>query len=326
MLWVTFVVLLLAALGFVVWPLLRNTARSSALLTVAIVATVALSVGLYYRIGNPGVPSGAGTAPDIDEMVASLAIRLQQQPDDIKGWKMLGQSYQTMRRFEESIAAYEKAIQLEDGQNAETLVSLSLVLLDAQGGVISARATGLLENALALDANNPQALFYGGFAAANRGDTALAADRWEMLLGLNAPPEIRTLLQEKIDEWRGVKTAAVDNFDVIVSAHVSLAVAARAALPPEATVFVIARDPHQPSPPIAVARRRLSELPLTVQLSDRESMVPGRLLSAFPQFELLVRVSISGAPIAKSGDWFGATLFDVGESHEVTLVVDQEVP
>ncbi|MDH3751951.1 MAG: hypothetical protein OEU40_15300, partial [Gammaproteobacteria bacterium] len=120
--------------------------------------------------------------------------------------------------------------------------------------------------------------------------------------------------------------APIDDPGVVVRASISLADAAAASLPVEATVFVIARDPAQPVPPIAVARRRLSELPVTVELGDRESMVPGRSLSGFAEFELIVRVSVSGQPSAQPGDWFATQIVKPAENKNIELSIQQQVP
>lgn len=327
--WLLMIVLLFAALAFLVLPLYRQSRRLSPLLAGCIVFVVASSAALYNHIGQPGVVSGPASTPDINAMVSSLAERLQDNPDDVNGWRMLGRSYQTLKQYDQSMAAYEKAIELEGGQNSQTLVALALVVVEAEGGEMSGRSAGLLENALAIDANNPNALFYSGLAAASRGDTEVAADRWEILMSLNAPPEIRDLLQEKINEWRGIDVAPArqlaEQTGAVVRVGVSVSNDAKTTLPAEATVYVIARDPSQPSPPIAVARRRLSELPTVVELGDRDSMVPGRSLSAFSTFELIARVSVSGQPVAQSGDWFGSLIFKVGRDDAVELTVDQQV-
>jgi hypothetical protein len=55
-------------------------------------------------------------------------------------------------------------------------------------------------------------------------------------------------------------------------------------------------------------------------------MVAGRDLSGFAEIELLVRVSLSGGPAAKSGDWFGSMLVRPAESNSVSLTIDQQVP
>lgn len=344
-LWILFAVMGLVAIGFVTWPLYRHHKGVTPLIGIAVVVVVGLSVGLYYKQGEPELRSGSAALPGMDDAVTALAARLAANPDDVNGWKMLGRSYMTTGDYAGAVDAFEKAVELESAQDGQTLVSLGEALLASTGASIDGRIAALFENALAIDPNNPQALFYGGIGAFNRGDTDTAATRWEQLLALNPPAEIQGVLQQRIAEWRGeVPPAAaqtspvpettapaeipaqMDRPGVVVAAAISLTDAAVAALPAEATVYVIARDPAQPVPPIAVARRRLSELPATVDLSDRESMVPGRELSGFAEFELLARISASGQPNAQSGDWFGSVLVRPAESNSVALSIDQQVP
>ena len=113
--------------------------------------------------------------------------------------------------------------------------------------------------------------------------------------------------------------------DLVVSASVALSDAAAESLPVDGIVFVIARDPGQPSPPIAVTRQRLSQLPVVVQLSDSSSMVAGRELSGFAEFELEARVSLSGQPGKQPGDWFGTVLVKPADNNAVTLSIDTQV-
>ena len=349
-LWIVFTVMCLLATLFVAWPLYRRQERFSPLSALSVVAVVALSAAIYVKQGSPDVPSGA--APSMHAMegiVENLAARLEKQPDDVEGWKMLGRSYMNLGDFAAAVQAFERAAGLENSQNGETLVSLAESILARDASRIEGRVATLFESALALEPNNPQALFYGGIAALNRGEKEVAAERWEILLGLNPPPEIQQVLQQRIAEWRGEAVPAETPVaaemppatvaaapapaaeppvasDVIVSAAVSLSPAAQAALPPEATVFLIARDPAQPSPPIAVSRHSLSELPATIELGDRNSMMVGRSLSGFEQFELLARVSLSGQAVPQSGDWFGAELVRPADGRQVDLAIDEQVP
>lgn len=328
--WVVLVLLSLLALTFVVWPLYRSAGRLTTIIAAVIIAIVGFSSALYYYNGQPGISSGAGSSPPMDDVVLSLAERLEKQPDDVNGWMMLGRSYQSMKDYDKAIAAFEKAFELERGQNPETMVALAIAQMEQQGGQVTDRASQLFESALALDPNNANALFYSGGAAAQRGDTSLAADRWETLLSMDAPPEIRELLQRKINEWRGLPppSAVVEAgpSDAIVTISLRLADLARAAMPAEATVFVIARDPAVPSPPVAVVPLRLSDLPTTVSLSDKNSMMQGRPLSGLAQIELVARVSMSGSPSAKSGDWSGSLIVGANSGQTVELVIDQQVP
>ena len=139
-------------------------------------------------------------------------------------------------------------------------------------------------------------------------------------------PAVPTVAGEMPPDHPPVSAATSDDPDAVVTARVSLSDNALSAITTDANVFIIARDPAQPSPPIAVDRLRLSELPAVVSLGDAQSMVAGRSLSGFEEFELLARVSLSGSPAATSGDWFGALIVRPADERSVFLAIDQQVP
>ena len=347
-LWIAFAVLCLAALPFAVWPLYRSARRLTPTVAAVIVFTVVLTASLYNSVGSPGVPSGRSgdSLQDMETVMEALEERLAENPEDLKGWQMFARSNMSLQRFDVAVTASERVMELEDGRNAQTLVDLAVALLSRDDAPIEGRPAALIDGALAIDPNNPAALFYSGVGAANRGDTDLAAQRWEILLGLNPPPEIRAVLEQRVAEWRGEPVASAPRDmpvnhppiaaqeaappaadpDAVVTARVALSDGARAAIGVDANVFVIARDPAQPSPPIAVSRLRVSELPTVVSLGDSQSMVQGRARSGFEEFELLARVSLSGSPAATSGDWFGSLIVRPADGDSVSLSIDQQVP
>ncbi len=343
--WIIAAVLCLTAVLFAVWPIWKSARRLTPMLAGVVVFTVGLAAALYGHLGDPELPSGRGgeaTLADMDAVMDSLRARLEANPEDVNGWKMLGRSSLQLRQFDEAVAAFEKAMEIEDGRDAQTHVDLALALLSRDQTGIEGRPAALIESALALDPNNPSALFYSGTAAAERGDTELAASRWEVLLGLNPPAEIRAILEQRIAQWRGEPVPAGPGVaavpapaaeasppaadpDAVVTARVVLSEDAMRSIRADANVFLIARDPAQPSPPIAVSRLRVSELPSVVSLGDEQSMVAGRSLSGFEEFELLARVSLSGGPAAAPGDWFGTLLVRPAESNSVFLSIDRQV-
>lgn len=344
--WTILILLCLAAIPFAAWPLFRNSRRLTPMVATVIVFVVAVSAIMYDQIGSPGIPSGRSGAagdssnlPDMQEVIVSLQKRLEDNPEDVAGWKMLGRTQMTLQNFAGAADAYESAMAIEEGTDAQTMVDLAVAILNRDGTPIEGRPGSLLESALALDPNNPAALFYTGLGAANRGDKDTAAQRWEILLGLNPPENVRVILEQRLAEWRGealpaahpavTQSAAGDEpvpDDAVVSVRVSLSEAAMAALATDVNVFVIARDPTAPTPPIAVSRHRLSELPATISLTDAQSMVAGRDLSGFAEIELLARVSLSGSPAAASGDWFGSMIVRPAENDSVFLTINQQVP
>ncbi len=60
---------------------------------------------------------GPAELADVTTMIAKLVARLEKQPDDLKGWKMLGWSYMSTGRLEEATEAYEAALKLSPGDN-----------------------------------------------------------------------------------------------------------------------------------------------------------------------------------------------------------------
>ena len=350
MLWIVLGVMCFAAVVFAIWPFLRDQSKHVTLMLVATLFVVGASAGLYSSIGSPDIEDGTGAqAGEMSAVVESLAARLDSNPNDIEGWRMLGRSYMTLGDYGRAVQAYERVVQLDSGQNAQSLVELGEAMLADSGQNLGPRIVALFENALVLEPSNPAALFWGGIGAFNRGDRSLAADRWERLLGTNPPENIRDVLITRIAEWRGEEAPAPEAAmpsassppvtpaetvpepsapepapDTIVAASVGLSDAAAQSLPAEGAVFIIARDPGQPSPPIAVTRQRLSQLPAVIRLSDSSSMVAGRELSGFAEFELEARVSLTGQPGKQPGDWFGTVMVRPAENNSVTISIDTQ--
>jgi cytochrome c-type biogenesis protein CcmH len=162
----------------------RHTARRSAL---------ALGIGLplaavlaYFALGNlaalaPESRESKISANQVEDMVARLAARLEQNPDDLNGWTMLARSYKALGRHEEAVRAFTKAEKLVN-TDAQLLSDYAEALALATGGSLKGRPTEILNRALALNPDHPQALVLAGTAAYARDDYAGAAAYWERLL------------------------------------------------------------------------------------------------------------------------------------------------
>ncbi len=326
MIWLILGLMLLVAVTVVAWPLIQHRDGLSIHALAAIAFVIALSAGMYNSIGTPDGKSAGSEIASIEEMVAGLDQRLRENPDDLAGWKMLGRSYIQLRNYDKAVEAFERAVQIESGTNGQTLADLGEALWMQDQRTLTGRAGELFESAIATSPSNPKALFYAGFVAIERGDRFLAALRWEALLALSPPEEIKDILRERIAELRGEEAPIqATSAGPIVSAAIELAPAAESVVDPDATVFIIARDPAQPRPPIAAVRRRVGELPAVVTLSDSDAMIPGRLLSGFSELEIVARVSMSGQPIAQAGDWYGERIVRPSENGEISIVIDREV-
>jgi cytochrome c-type biogenesis protein CcmH len=326
------------AAGAVALPLLRDRQSriQGALLAVLVVGVAA---GLYPLWSNwnwhaPPANPAAGSAggPDVAAMVAKLEQRLRDQPDDLKGWLMLGRSYLALDRFADAVTAYVHAHQL-DGQNAEAAMGLGESLSLRAGGEITPEAAQLFEQALVLAPANPKALLYGGFAAATRGDRALARTRWETLKSMHPPPQIEQMLDARIAELgppsgtnassAGTSTSAGGLGAAEVTVKINLAPALKSRLVSEAPLFVFAREPGIQGPPLAAKRLTTAAIGSQVQLSPADSMLPGRVLKSGQRVSITVRVSFSGQPTPAAGDLYGELSYDVGRDGVRDLLIDR---
>src|ERR1700682_2635539 len=114
------------AAAAVALPLLRD--RQSRLLGALLaVMVIGASAGLYPLWSNWNwhgpAQSEAAAGPDVAAMVAKLEKHLQDQPNDSRGWLMLGRSYLALNRLDDAVVAYDHAHRL-DSKNVDAALGL----------------------------------------------------------------------------------------------------------------------------------------------------------------------------------------------------------
>jgi cytochrome c-type biogenesis protein CcmH len=341
----TFVILaaLMAALAaaVVTVPLWRE--RQSRLVgVIAGVLVAAAAAGLYPLWSNWSWHS-AGQAqqsgPDVAAMVAKLEAHMRDDPKDLRGWMMLGRSYVALERLDDAILAYNHAHDLDAG-NAEAALGLAEAMSLRAGGNITPEASLLFEQAVKLAPDDPKALLYGGFAAAERGDKVTARARWQALKDMHPPAQIEQLLDARIAEL-GLPAAGVaaggaaggnttapaaspqSSADAVVDITVNLAPALKAKLTQDTPLFVFAREPGAQGPPLAAKRLTTAAIGTQIHLSAADSMMPGRALAGGQRVTITARVSFSGQPLPAAGDLYGELTYDVGHDGPRDLIIDR---
>lgn len=308
-----------------------------------------LAVGLYFAVGNPralapvALPTNASkdvTPEQIEAMVAKLAERMKQNPDDPQGWAMLAKSYAVMGRFEDAVAAYGKAVERAP-DNPHLLADYADALAMARGQSLQGEPEALIMRALKIDPDHLKSLALAGTVAFDKKDFAVALKYWEKLATLVPPDsEIARGVQSSIAEARGLldsaggaakaadkpaDTSAAANTATGVSGTVTLAPALAAKTAPGDTVFIFARAAEGPRMPLAILRKKVSDLPLTFTLDDSMAMSPAARLSGTPQVVIGARISKSGDAMPKSGDFQGFTKPVNHAAKNITIVIDTEV-
>jgi cytochrome c-type biogenesis protein CcmH len=145
------------------------------------------------------------------------------------------------------------------------------------------------------------------------------------------PPDLRQMVAERLSELEKQPNAPPPSSQPAAAAgssasiSIRLAPALAAKVPPEATLFVIARR-GEGGPPLAVVRRPVGTWPVVITMSDTDAMMPGTSLAAAGPVRLIARISRAGQPTATSGDPYGEVDYDFATTNPVTVTIDRVVP
>jgi len=300
-----------------------------------------LAGSLYFSLGNyQAISHSAEMAVDpdtlklaeINKMVDGLAEKMKNNPDDAQGWLMLGRSYRFQQQYPKAVDAFANAYRLL-GDQAEVMLLYADAIAYVNDKNLAGKPAELVFKALALEPDNMNALWLGGMAKAQQGDAVTAIKLWKKLAALLPPgsdsqQEIQGLLA-KIESRdainRGSTPEATQQTNApgaAINVQVSLAPELQKSASPGDTVFIYAQALSGPKMPLAIVRKQVSDLPLTVSLNDTMAMMPNMKLSNFANVKLLARISRSGNAISQPGDLIGVidqvALADKG-NHKIVI-------
>ncbi len=290
-----------------------------------------VAVALYVLLGSPnGLDPKLAAAPkdaahsvtqeQIETMVAALAQRLKDAPDDVEGWSMLARSYNALGRFGEAANAYAHLMKLVPG-NANMLADYADTLAMSLNQSLQGEPEKLIARALEADPGNIKALALSGSAAFERRNYQVAIAQWKKILAIvPADSDLARSTNESISEAQTLAagkpaavpaplaTAATPSAAAAeVGGTVELDAALRSKVADTDTVFIFARAVQGPRFPLAVLRKQVKDLPTAFVLDDSMSMVPDARLSNFPLVVVGARVSKSGSATPSPGDLEGLT-------------------
>ena len=178
----------------------------------------ALAVALYFTLGSPGTPGqpftgvaqqGDAAGPEmaaqsIDDAILKLAQRLEQNPNNLDGWLLLGRSLVTLERYDEAAQALSAAVTLSKG-DPDIVGSMAETMVFAADGLVTSEALAAFETVLGTRPDDPAAQYYIGMSLAQQGRPAEALDTWQKLATetpANAPwrADLVTLMRRAASE------------------------------------------------------------------------------------------------------------------------------
>ncbi|MFT5373118.1 MAG: cytochrome c-type biogenesis protein CcmH [Lysobacterales bacterium] len=322
----------------VLWPLLKQHGRLRSYAVAMAIFVPLLTLFIYQQIGTPegisidgrpGTEAQSSQAASVDDQIESLIVqleqRLEQAPDDFEGWMLLGRTYKTIQQYQPAKEALSHALDIAP-DNPLVMVELAEARLFTSGGQsITSDITDMLEKALEIDPLQQKGLWLLGFASTQKGDDARAIELWGILLTQMDPSvEARIEVQSQIDLAKsrmGIEPAAKwQGLDIQVDMK-----DLQYQVPQGAVLFIIARNPFVPGPPLGVRRIQNPVFPVSITMTDSDAMIPASPVSAVENIQLLARLSLSGNPTAGENDPESAVVTVNPEIEELTALV-LEVP
>ena len=151
----------------------------------------------YLAWGQPAMPDMAFAAradadpakQSIEQLIARAEARLEANPGDVRGWKVVAPIYMRLGRYDDAVAAWRSALRIEPN-NPEIKASLGESMVVAGQGIVSKQAGLLFEESLVLAPDDAKPRFYLAIALSQQGELAKAETAWRELIGqapANAP-------------------------------------------------------------------------------------------------------------------------------------------
>lgn len=284
--------------------------------TIALVLPIA-SIALYLHLGNleglNAVPHVADSLSSItpeqfEQLTQKLAKHLQDKPDDVTGWTMLGRAYRATGRDADAAMAFGRAAALKPA-DANLLADQAESLALSRNKTLAGEPTQLLERALKVDPDNAKALALAGSAAFDRKDYRAAIGYWERLLKHpETGGELAQALQTAVMEARALsegRKPSPAKGSGRVTGVVTLDPTLKGRAQADDAVFIFARAAAGPRMPLAIAKVKVRDLPYHFELDDSMAMMPELKISGFAEILVGARVSKSGSATPASGDLEG---------------------
>jgi len=286
--------------------------------TALAVAALALGLGLLIRFAQPPAPAGAIpaavssaasaahplTTEQLEQSIAAMQERVKSNPSDASSWAMLAHSYDMLGRYADASASYARLVDLLPN-DPQVLADAADSLALANGRKLAGAPMKLVERALALDANNLKALSLAATDAFERKDPAAAIGYWQRARAQITDTTLGQEIDASIALARAQQARAASGAGDVVGGRIVLADKLKDRVAAGDSLFVFARPAEGSRMPVALMRRRASELPLEFELDDSMAMVAHNRLSLQSRVVIGARISKRGDAAPSSGDLQG---------------------
>jgi len=259
------------------------------------------------------------------ELLEKIEGSIKNTPGNTQTWVLHARIAVEIQEFDKAINSYRQALELQP-QSSQIMAELAQALYIGAGNRVASAVETLSTKTLAIDPNNIMALSLMGMMAFNTEKYVEAIEFWQQVSALVSPntadaqtlqqgiaqAQSRLAMKQSADNdstTRPPASAAGDSKTDKASPGITVAVslADNINFQPEQTVFVYARAWKGSKMPLAITKLQAGQLPLTIVLDESMAMSPSMTLAmtqgSAGRVELVARLSLSGEPAVKPGDW-----------------------
>lgn len=310
------------------------------------VCLIVISGYLYQHLGafenietaqQPANPhAGMDTAQIMAQRVQMMEAQVKAEPENSQVWFSLGHAYVSANQYDKGIAAFDKVMDLV-GKHAELLGPKATAMYYKAGQQMTPQIKAIIDESLAMDAQDPSTLLLVGMDAFFTADYKQAIASWQTILDSDRADVDRAALMNAIetanlrmqsetagmpndDAHKQVKASATKSVNVTIS--ISAELAAKAS--PEDTIFIFARATEGPKVPLAATKVSAKSFPVTVTLDDSSGMGGDKKLSDAINVEVIAVLSKHGNIKPQAGDLQGK-ISTVAVGDAANLVLDTQV-
>lgn len=265
---------------------------------------------------------------ELQAFALALRTKLNQTGDDEIAWMLLGRVAMSLNEFDMAQQSFDKALQMNPA-NMQVLISYSQVLLLEGSEASMTRAAGMLSKVLQEEPQNLDAISLLALIAYERKDWVQAKAAFEVLLASMDKADTRyNMIAQRISE---IEQQQAQNVDVTKSAAIKVTVNVSTELknkqPENGILFVFAKALNGSPMPLAVVKLNEYQFPITVELSDANSMVAGLNLSSAEDIVITARISNDDSVMPSSGELEGhSTTLKRESTRQLQLQIDTLIP
>ena len=226
------------------------------------------------------------------ERLAALNARLQQQPDDLRGWVLLARTHASMSNYQQSAQALQKALALTPG-HPDILADLADMTAMAQGRKLAGEPEQYIAAALQSDPRHEKALALAASAAEQAGDAEKAQVYWQLL----------SQVQQSSLKDAAPNVAEPEN--VLTTASVNIPEKALNTMNEGSALFVFMKAQSGPGMPLAVVRVPATALVAgeqSVRIGPGDFLQEGAMNNLPETVYVQARLSIQGMAQTSEGD------------------------